>query len=222
MGAMGFLGKIFRGDTIPDSDYAEEEQQQAMEEDLDDFSAAEPFGTNTGKRPAPEKVVPFSKAGAAHTATQSRSAPSFPTSPFAAATPPEPPVSDVLRSGSFGESGRPGQGAPGGKGSGSGSGAGFPDTGDAYVVFKRLQDFQTASAVADRLIENKIVILNLENCDAEVARRVMDFIGGVAYACSSMVRRIAGRVFMITPKGVNSDGEFFDETRGGTEIRYDD
>jgi len=53
---------------------------------------------------------------------------------------------------------------------------------------------------------------------------VLDFIGGVAYACGSMVKRIAGRVFMITPKGVNADGEFFDELRetGAAEIRYDD
>jgi len=98
-----------------------------------------------------------------------------------------------------------------------------PESGDAYVVFKRLKDFTMASQVADKMVERKIVILNLESCDDEVARRVLDFIGGVAYACSSMVKRIAGRVFMITPKGVNSDGEFFDELRGDmSEIKYDD
>ena len=90
-------------------------------------------------------------------------------------------------------------------------------------MFKRLKDFQMASQVADKMVERKIVILNLESCDDEIARRVLDFIGGVAYACGSMVKRIAGRVFMITPKGVNADGEFFDELRGmETEIRYDD
>ena len=98
-----------------------------------------------------------------------------------------------------------------------------PDSGDAYVVFKRLKDFTMASQVADKMVERKIVILNLESCDDEVARRVLDFIGGVAYACSSMVKRIAGRVFMITPKGVNSDGEFFDELRSDmSEINYGD
>jgi len=96
-------------------------------------------------------------------------------------------------------------------------------TAEAYVVFKRLKDFTMASQVADKMVERKIVILNLEDCDDEVARRVLDFIGGVAYACSSMVKRIAGRVFMITPKGVNADGEFFDELRGGNEmnIKYE-
>jgi SepF-like predicted cell division protein (DUF552 family) len=214
---MGFLGKMFRGDTIPDSDYSEEEPL-GLEDTGTYGGSTEPFST----RGAPEKVVQFTKPPV--------SAP-FTSSPFAAGMQQDPPVGDLLRSGSFGETTRSsgggfgggvGGGYSGGKGPGAGSGI-LPESADAYVVFKRLQDFQTASAVADRLIEGKIVILNLENCDAEVARRVMDFIGGVAYACSSMVRRIAGRVFMITPKGVNSDGEFFDETRtGGSEIRYDD
>jgi SepF-like predicted cell division protein (DUF552 family) len=217
---MGFLGKIFRGDTIPDSDYGEEELQEPEESNLYDGTYGgntEPFGT----RSAPEKVVQFTKPATA----SAKPAVPFASSPFAS-MPQEPPVGDLLRSGSFGESTRQPGGTSGGGSGGKGPGSGFgsmPESADAYVVFKRLQDFQTASAVADRLIEGKIVILNLENCDAEVARRVMDFIGGVAYACSSMVRRIAGRVFMITPKGVNSDGEFFDEARAaGPEIRYDD
>ena len=114
-----------------------------------------------------------------------------------------------------------------GGGSGGGSGGGFnkggaAESGEAYVIFKRLKDFTTATQVADRMTEHKIVILNLESCDDETARRVLDFIGGVAYACSSMVKRIAGRVFMITPKGVSSDGEFFDEMKGSAEGIYDD
>ena len=94
---------------------------------------------------------------------------------------------------------------------------------ESYVFFKRLKDFTMASQVADKMVERKIVILNLESCEDEIARRVLDFIGGVAYACGSMVKRIAGRVFIITPKGVNADGEFFDEIRSAEmDIRYDD
>ncbi|MDR2753579.1 MAG: cell division protein SepF, partial [Oscillospiraceae bacterium] len=97
------------------------------------------------------------------------------------------------------------------------------ESADAYVVFKRLKDFPTATQVADRMTENKIVILNLESCDDDMARRVLDFIGGVAYACGAMVKRIAGRVFMITPKGINADGEFFDEIHGSAPgIKYDE
>ena len=118
----------------------------------------------------------------------------------------------------------------GGSGGGSGTGGGFTmggagnaaGSGEAYVIFKRLKDFPAATQVADRMTEHKIVILNLESCDDETARRVLDFIGGVGYACSSMVKRIAGRVFMITPKGVSADGEFFDEVKGSVDGIYDD
>jgi len=117
-----------------------------------------------------------------------------------------------------------------GGGTGGGTGGGFTmggagnaaGSGEAYVIFKRLKDFTAATQVADRMTEHKIVILNLESCDDETARRVLDFIGGVGYACSSMVKRIAGRVFMITPKGVSADGEFFDEVKGSVDGIYDD
>ena len=110
----------------------------------------------------------------------------------------------------------------GGGFSGGGGGSKAAESADAYVVFKRLKDFTMASQVADRMVEGKIVILNLESCEDEIARRVLDFIGGVAYACGSMVKRIAGRVFMITPKGVNADGEFFDEIHSAAqEINYE-
>ena len=52
----------------------------------------------------------------------------------------------------------------GGSGGGSGMG-GSAESGEAYVVFKRLKDFTAATQVADRMTEHKIVILNLESCD---------------------------------------------------------
>jgi FtsZ-interacting cell division protein YlmF len=111
-----------------------------------------------------------------------------------------------------------------GGGAGFGSGGGGADAADAYVVFKKLKDFAMATQVAERMTEGKIVILNLESCDDEIARRVLDFVGGVAYACSGLVKRIAGRVFIITPNGVNADGEFLDEARSAEASKqwYDD
>jgi FtsZ-interacting cell division protein YlmF len=82
---------------------------------------------------------------------------------------------------------------------------------DAYVAFKFIKDFQTTAQVADRMQEKKIVIVNLEEADADTARRVMDFVGGAAYMTGSIVKRVAFRVFMITPKGVDADGEFVEQ-----------
>ncbi|MCL2530849.1 MAG: cell division protein SepF [Oscillospiraceae bacterium] len=80
-----------------------------------------------------------------------------------------------------------------------------------FVAFRILKNFNDVAAVADQMVSQRIVILNLESCDDITGRRVLDFIGGVAHACKSTVKAVAGRVYMITPHGVNADGEFFEE-----------
>ncbi len=194
----GWLDRMFRGEAVTDEAYGAKETET---KDKDMFNEAI-YSTRTETQSPARKdnVVEFPKAQTRPTVT----APGSVTGSYRRDSMPTREIGS----------------------SGGGSGGGFDhlsDSGDAYVVFKRLKDFTAATQVADRMTEQKIVILNLESCDDETARRVLDFIGGVAYACSSMVKRIAGRVFMITPKGVSSDGEFFDEVKNGNVgIKYDD
>jgi SepF-like predicted cell division protein (DUF552 family) len=229
--AKGWLDRVFRGEAVSDAAYGAQEAKQ--EEDSLQSGLMDGTYARRAAQSAPRKdnLVEFSRARAGASAETGAG--------FGTATK-EPKLG---ASGGFGkDSAAPGAGSAyrdtggftrefkdgGGSGGGGFGGGGFgqksaAETAEAYVVFKRLKDFTMASHVADRMTESKIVILNLESCDDEIARRVLDFIGGVAYACGSMVKRIAGRVFMITPKGVNADGEFFDEARETTAaIRYDD
>jgi len=225
---MGFLNRYFRGDAVSDADYGAREaaagDADKAPERLYRNSAGSVRAAQTqpvaqpvrNAKPAvqsgrADNVVEFARPRAA-TGTDGiqRSAAAF-TRENAGFTR------------EFGEGERGGASFGGGFGSTGSARANQAETAEAYVVFKRLKDFTMASQVADKMTERKIVILNLESCDDEVARRVLDFIGGVAYACGSMVKRIAGRVFMITPKGVSSDGEFFDEIRNGdVTINYED
>lgn len=233
MGTRSWLDRVFRGEAVSDAEYGARETAagglyEAAEEPAD---AMEVFARHAaaGKRSADrtdtdtrrDNLVEFSRAKPAAKEASRR-----PAREYASAGAGE---LGGGASGSAAAGGSAASGISGGSGGGfDGFGEGFGvsraagESADAYVVFKRLKDFTTASHVADRMTESKIVILNLESCDDEIARRVLDFIGGVAYACGSMVKRIAGRVFMITPKGVSSDGEFFDEARESTAIRYDD
>jgi len=97
-----------------------------------------------------------------------------------------------------------------------------------FVAFRILKNFNDVAAVADQMVAQRIVILNLESCDDVTGRRVLDFIGGVAHACKSTVKAVAGRVYMITPRGVNADGEFFDDSARsvqhdtGADIAYEE
>ncbi|MBQ7545378.1 MAG: cell division protein SepF [Clostridia bacterium] len=81
----------------------------------------------------------------------------------------------------------------------------------SQVVFKKLDKFEDAGAVADVLNEKKIVILNLETCPNDVSRRVLDFLYGVAYANNGEIKRVAGRAYIITPYNVPVSGEMLDE-----------
>ena len=208
MGAKNWLDRMFRGEVVSDAAYSQPESETEQAEQLDGTYDRHGQSAYTARR---DNVVEFPRASAGST--------SFPRDAGAGFSRDPSDFTKELR----GEGGGFGGGGYSGGGPGSFS-AGGTDTGDAYVVFKLLKDFQMATQAADRMVESKIVILNLESCDDEVARRVLDFLGGVAYACSGMVKRIAGRVFMITPRGVNADGEFLDEAvrNGGAEIRYDD
>ena len=239
MGAKSWLDRVFRGEGVTEAEYGTREAQKEEEpvDPMEVFARHSAAASAAASASAARKdnLVEFSrtKAGA-----------SSEIAGFGGTIYDKPEPGAFARAetggkstgysakdfGSFAGSSSGGGGSAGG-GSAGGSGGGFSgfgsskltgEAGDAYVVFKRLKDFTMASHVADRMTESKIVILNLENCDDEIARRVLDFIGGVAYACGSMVKRIAGRVFMITPKGVSADGEFFDEAREPASIRYDD
>ena len=225
MGANGakksWLDRMFRGDAVSDEAYGAREEEPEQEEEkeaaLDGTYARRPQVQSTARR---DNVVDFAGRAQARASASAGKTGDAPGS-FSRASTVYPPRESAPPAREFGGGSGGGSGSGGGFGMGAGM-AGQSGSGDAYVIFKRLKDFTTATQVADRMTEHKIVILNLESCDDETARRVLDFIGGVAYACTSMVKRIAGRVFMITPKGVSADGEFFDEVKGSVEGIYDD
>ena len=80
-----------------------------------------------------------------------------------------------------------------------------------HVVFKKLDRFEDVADVADVLGEKRIVVLNLETCQPDISRRIIDFLYGVAYANSGELKRIAGRAYIITPYNVPLTGELLDE-----------
>ncbi len=81
----------------------------------------------------------------------------------------------------------------------------------AHVVFKKIDSFEEVRSVADVLIEQRIVILNLETCNDDASRRILDVLSGVAYANDGKIQRVAGRAYIITPNNVPLTGELLDE-----------
>ena len=74
------------------------------------------------------------------------------------------------------------------------------------VVLVKPERFEDASGIADSLNAKKTVVLNLESCNKEIARRLVDFLSGVAYANQGNVQKVANSTFLITPYNVDISG----------------
>jgi cell division inhibitor SepF len=61
------------------------------------------------------------------------------------------------------------------------------------------KSFNDAQEVGDLFKRRQPVILNLQNLDRDLARRLLDFASGVAYGLAGTVERVASHVYLITP-----------------------
>ncbi len=83
------------------------------------------------------------------------------------------------------------------------------------VVIVRPEVFDEVAGIADQLIQGKTVVLNLETCNKDITRRIVDFMSGAAYALSCKLKKIANNTFLIVPEHTDIAGELslddFDE-----------
>lgn len=63
--------------------------------------------------------------------------------------------------------------------------------------------FDDAQHVADHLKNRKPVVVNFENCDKEVAKRMIDFISGTTYALAGSIQKIGNNIFLCAPNNVD-------------------
>lgn len=81
------------------------------------------------------------------------------------------------------------------------------------VVKPDKYDSATAQKIADHLLSNRTVVLNLEATNKESARRLIDFLSGVAYSIGGYIQRVAANTFIIVPENVDISGEQLQEVR---------
>ena len=79
------------------------------------------------------------------------------------------------------------------------------------VVLVKPERFENASEIADHLREKRTVVLNLESTNKEIARRLLDFLSGVAYANEGKIKKVAISTYIITPYNVDIVGDLIDE-----------
>ena len=79
------------------------------------------------------------------------------------------------------------------------------------VVLVKPERFENASEIADHLREKRTVVLNLESTNKDIARRLLDFLSGVAYANEGKIKKVALSTYIITPYNVDILGDLIDE-----------
>lgn len=79
------------------------------------------------------------------------------------------------------------------------------------VVLVKPSRFDQAAEIADHLRERRTVVINLETTNKDVARRLVDFLSGVAYANDGKIKKVAINTYIITPYNVDIMGDLIDE-----------
>ena len=79
------------------------------------------------------------------------------------------------------------------------------------VVLVKPDRFEQASEIADHLRDKRTVVLNLESTQKEIARRLLDFLSGVAYAHEGKIKKVAISTYIITPYNVDILGDLIND-----------
>jgi cell division inhibitor SepF len=75
------------------------------------------------------------------------------------------------------------------------------------VHFVTPKNFNEVQDVADKFKDAIPVILNLQNTDHDLSKRLIDFSSGLTYALDGGMQRIADKVFLLTPRNVEVSAE---------------
>ncbi len=81
------------------------------------------------------------------------------------------------------------------------------NSGKQEVVLFHAKSFENAAKAADELRRKKAIILNMENVDKALTRRVVDFLSGSVYALDGSVKKIAQSTYLFCPHNMDVIGD---------------
>lgn len=84
---------------------------------------------------------------------------------------------------------------------------GTGSSGKQEVVLFHAKTFDDAAKASDELRRRKAVILNMENVDKALTRRVVDFLSGSVYALDGHVKKIAQSTYLFCPHNMDVVGD---------------
>lgn len=67
--------------------------------------------------------------------------------------------------------------------------------------------FEESREITETLLANRIVVLNVEGLDVDIAQRIIDFASGSCFAINGNLQKISNYIFIITPENVDISGD---------------
>jgi len=86
-------------------------------------------------------------------------------------------------------------------------------SGNLKVMIYQPKDFNDSKVVVDNLKNSKPVILNIENLETELARKIFDFCSGALYALDGHIQQISRGIFILAPPNVDVSGDVKNELK---------
>ena len=83
----------------------------------------------------------------------------------------------------------------------------LPDPGHGQAARGQPASFNAAQEVADTFKGNAPVIMNLQDVDKELSRRLIDFASGLCYGLGGAMEKVANSVYLLTPSDVEVSAE---------------
>lgn len=81
------------------------------------------------------------------------------------------------------------------------------DNSNARVVLVEPVRFEESQGIADNLLEQRAVVINIESCDTDVAAKIIDFVGGVVYAIDGTIQKVSHGIILAAPHNIDIASE---------------
>ena len=81
------------------------------------------------------------------------------------------------------------------------------DKARSKVFVAEPKKFEEIQVIADNFKENIPIIINLQKVEQDLAKRIIDFCSGLTYALEGNIKKVADKVFLITPYNIEVSSE---------------
>ncbi len=78
---------------------------------------------------------------------------------------------------------------------------------DMEVVLYQPKEFEDSKTIVDSLKSKKPVIINIEDLDQELGKKIFDFCSGALYALDGHIQKISRGIFILAPYNVEIGGD---------------